>query len=92
MAAAGCRCKNRVTPAFYADSSMAGRPEQPLPPHGSRARYQHRRQPCSCPECTGANARYQAAYRRGAETPPTSSHTPATQLSFDPRLTIRVGR
>ena len=34
-----------------------------LPPHGTRARYVSRVDPCRCPACTRANTRYIAHYR-----------------------------
>lgn len=36
----------------------------PLPEHGTRARYIHRREPCRCEECKAANAAYLSEYRR----------------------------
>jgi len=46
-------------------------------PHGTRARYNYRQNPCRCVLCRTANARYQAAYRgrvraedRSASAPP----------------------
>lgn len=33
------------------------------PPHGTRARYNHRENPCRCTRCRVANTRYIAAYR-----------------------------
>jgi hypothetical protein len=41
-----------------------GRPAAPdPPPHGTRARYNHRAAPCRCTRCRVANTRYIAAYR-----------------------------
>lgn len=35
----------------------------PLPPHGTRSRYQHREKPCKCRRCELANTAYQQARR-----------------------------
>jgi hypothetical protein len=35
-----------------------------VPAHGARARYLHRSLACRCVECTAANTRYMANYRR----------------------------
>jgi hypothetical protein len=43
-----------------------GRPISPEPPHGTRKRYQLRRDPCNCPPCSAANARYRRARRQAA--------------------------
>ena len=43
-----------------------GRPAAPVPPHGTRARYNHRTDPCRCTRCRVANTRYIAAYRTRA--------------------------
>ena len=34
-----------------------------LPPHGTRARYQHRTEPCHCGACTEANTKAVAEWR-----------------------------
>jgi len=36
----------------------------PLPPHGTRSRYQHREKPCSCKRCKAANTADQRARRQ----------------------------
>lgn len=36
------------------------------PPHGTRARYNHRSDPCRCPACTEANTTYER-HRRAEE-------------------------
>lgn len=46
-----------------------GRPLQPVPEHGTRERYQHRRMPCRCTVCRRANADYQAVYRASSLPP-----------------------
>jgi hypothetical protein len=35
-------------------------------PHGTRARYNHRTDPCHCPACTEANTLYERERRRDA--------------------------
>lgn len=46
------------------DEVPRGRPAAPLPPpHGTRARYNHRENPCRCTRCRVANTRYIATYR-----------------------------
>ncbi|HEU5241179.1 MAG TPA: hypothetical protein VFU25_04135 [Ornithinibacter sp.] len=46
------------------DEVPRGRPAAPdPPPHGTRARYNHRENPCRCTRCRVANTRYIAAYR-----------------------------
>lgn len=37
--------------------------EKPLPPHGTRERYQHRIYPCRCAPCRAANSAYQKQRR-----------------------------
>jgi hypothetical protein len=37
----------------------------PLPPHGTRARYNHRTAGCRCAPCRDANNRYMTVYRAG---------------------------
>ncbi len=44
-------------------SVTRGRVAVALPSHGTRARYNNRTNPCRCPECTAANARYMRGYR-----------------------------
>jgi len=39
---------------------------KPLPPHGTRARGTHRREPCSCPACKKAVNDYQQEIREAA--------------------------
>jgi hypothetical protein len=34
-----------------------------MAPHGTRARYEHRTNPCHCALCTEANRNYQRGYR-----------------------------
>lgn len=36
----------------------------PLPPHGTRSRYQHREKPCNCKRCKAANTADQRARRQ----------------------------
>ena len=50
-------------PPATVDEVPRGRVATDPAPHGTRARYNHRPQPCRCLKCKAANARYQAAYR-----------------------------
>ncbi len=36
---------------------------EPMPSHGTRARYNHKRLPCRCPRCCHANTEYIRSYR-----------------------------
>ncbi len=65
---------------------MVGRPAQPPPAHGTRARYGHRSETCRCEACRQANTRYQAAYRAAAAPPTTAARVVApVQLEIIPR-------
>lgn len=58
----GSRPLSRPRPTV--DEVPRGRPAAPLPPpHGTRARYNHREAPCRCTRCRVANTRYIATYR-----------------------------
>ena len=59
------------------------RPPGPEPSHGTRNRYQLRRDPCRCPACKGANTAY-VRRRRGRG--PTPTHPPAGVTWSEPTL------
>lgn len=59
-----------------------------VPPHGARARYLHRSLTCRCAECTAANTRYMAAYRRNLNRDATARH--AVQLALPSELLPRA--
>jgi hypothetical protein len=59
-----------------------GRVAQPLPPHGTRARYNARHDPCRCASCKLANRAYMRSYRQaGPDGPRPGSVSIATRVA-----------
>lgn len=44
--------------------TLKGTLQKPIPKHGTRERYQHRVNPCTCFDCRKANSEYIAEVRR----------------------------